>query len=566
MVKKIAIGVVVAVVFFTVIGAAGSGLPSGLPQVPFSLPGGEHTDTTTPDTSAGGEKQAQSSKGGAQATPGAAQAKSTPQAEPADPAAIITDHQAILLLNPATVMAGGTVNVSGSGFTPGATIDLVVKKDKGDKGQSLGFVQADQSGSFGGFSFTLPQDYAGRSFLLVGRQHDGKFEATAQGNAAANSPVVKFGTQVGKPGDSITYSAKGFVTGEEVKVYFNSLSGQPITTVKMDASGGLRQASIRVPFGAVGNNSFIFMGDKSQSPVTVPFLMLNLYPNAAVSAYAAKADTTLTFTGDGFGPHERVSVHLNSPSAPPLAVFEADDKGAFAGAGAFLIPFNLSGKNTFILVGEQSQAAATVSFDVLPYAPYAEPSTYGGRPGTTITFYGSGFARDEVVRVFAGATRDNPGQEVACFKTDNQGNVRGEGSYTVPGGVQKGTMSFRLVGDKSRGVATAAIQVMDAGGPVQVPTAQPYSCPYDNQGQSQTAQPQSGQAQPQSGAAPSATPAQGQPQTGQAQPQSQGQAQATPTAGNQSQQKPTPTPPAPTPTRPAGTATPSQNEGGSQTP
>ena len=508
--KRILVLAVIAVAFLAVVGAAGAGLPAGvaLPGLPeIALP-----QPVAPPDQVGGDDA--NLDGGKEAAGAGAVRKETPRPDPADPASIVTQREAIILLNPATVTAGSAVNVNGSGFEAGATVNMYLKRDKSDKGADLGFVQADQSGSFGGFSFTLPEDFAGRTFLVVAKQEGGKArEASAQGNAAANSPVVTFGTQVGKPGDTISFSAKGFVPGEELRAHFNSLSSEPVQKYKIDPGGGIRQASIAVPFGAVGNNSFIFIGEKSQSPVTVPFLMLNLYPNAAVSSYASKADTVLTFTGDGFGPGERVSVHLNNPAAPPVAVFETDKTGAFEGAGAFLIPFDLQGKNTFILRGEQSQAAATVSFDVLPYTPYAEPSTYGGRPGTTVTFYGSGFARNEVVRVFAGATRDSAGKEVACFKADDQGNVRGGGSYTVPSNVRAGTLDFRLVGDKSRGVATASIEVMDAGGPLQTQIEeQPYSCPFDGETQGQGQPPPPSQPTPQArpSATPTARPTQGQ--------------------------------------------------------
>ena len=470
MLKKLAVLVAIAVVFLTVVGAAGSGLPQGLPTVSVPFAGGAAGGQAgKAGANNGASKQAPSvpaadkSSGAPKPGDGKSPASPTPTATPApappNPAAVVTQRQAIILLNPATVMAGSTVDVAGTGFTPGATIDFYLKKAQGDQGTSLGFVQADQSGSFGGFNFTLPQDYAGRPFIVVGRQHDGQFEATAQGNATANSPVVKFGTQVGKPGDAIAFSAKGFTPGEQIKAYFNSLSGKPLATFQADPSGGLTEQTIAVPFGAVGNNSFIFVGAKSQSPVTVPFLMLNLYPSAGVSAYAAKADTVLTFSGSGFGPGERVSVHLNDPTAPPVAMVQADGSGGFAAAGSFRIPFSLTGKNTFILVGEQSQAAAAVTFEVLPYTPYVEPSTYGGRPGTTLTFYGSGFASDETVHIYVGATHDSPGTEVGTLKADAQGNVRAGGSYTIPANAQKGTLQFRLVGDKSKGVATTAIQV-----------------------------------------------------------------------------------------------------------
>lgn len=397
---------------------------------------------------------------------------------------IVTDRQAFILLNPATVRPGSSVGVTGSGFDPGSQIDFTLKRKADEKGQGIGFVQADKGGSFGGFSFTLPDTFSSGNFILVAKQHDGKHETSAIGRLTANSPVVTFGTQVGKPGDDIAFSLKGFSPREEVKVYWNSLGAQPVATLQMDEGGGLLSGSIPVPFGAVGNNSFIFVGEKSQSPVTVPFLMLNLYPVASISAYAAKADTTLTFDGSGFGPKERVRVYLNSVQSVPVGIIEADDTGSFEGAGAFLIPFDLKGKNSFILLGEQSQAPATVSFDVLPYTPYAEASTYGGRPGTTITFYGQGFARNEVVHIFVGRGQGSPGEEVTCAKTDRLGSLVAGGSYTIPHNAEPGKLSFSLVGSKSRAEATAVMEVMDPGGTVPPPAAspQPFKCPFNDTG------------------------------------------------------------------------------------
>ena len=395
---------------------------------------------------------------------------------------IVTDRQAFILLNPATVRPGSSVGVTGSGFDAGAQIDFTLKRKKDDKGQEIGFVQTDKGGNFGGFSFTVPDTFTSGNFILAARQHDGKHETWAIGHLTANSPVVTFGTQVGKPGDTIAFSMKGFAPREEVKVYWNSLGSRPVATLQMDEGGGLLSGSIPVPFGAVGNNSFIFMGDKSQSPVTMPFLMLNLYPVVSVSSYAAKADTVLTFSGNGFGPDERIRVYLNSIQSSPIGIIEADDTGTFANAGSFLIPFELKGKNSFVLIGEQSQAPATVSFDVLPYTPYAEASTYGGRPGTTITFYGQGFARQEVVHVFVGRGQGSAGEEVTCAKTDSFGSLVSGGSYTIPHDARPGKLSFVLVGSKSKAEAVATMEVMDAGGPVPAPQdgqpQQPFQCPY----------------------------------------------------------------------------------------
>ncbi|MBI2955492.1 MAG: hypothetical protein HYY30_14350 [Chloroflexi bacterium] len=416
-------------------------------------------------------------------------AKPTPNKSPTEIAEPLTPDQlaspgAIILLNPATGTRGSNIGVSGVGFDAGATVDIYLQVREGAQLESLGFAQVDKGGGFGGFSFRIPEDLTSDTFTIVAQQHDGKFKASAKGRITGSSVSVKLGTQVGKAGDTTTVSGKGFAPNENVFVYFNSLAADPIATLKADGSGGLGRMSIKVPFGPSGDNSFIFVGEDSQSPVTVQFFMLTFYPTAGISEYAAKADTLISFSGNDFGPGERVLVYLNSPSSTPIAVIQTDDQGSFTSTGGFVIPFELTGKNLLIFIGEETQSAVTTSFDVLPYTPFAEPSTYGGQPGTSLTFYGAGFARNEIVRVYIGRTRDNPGKQVACAKTDDKGALAGGSvTYTIPANAQSGKLSFGLVGDKSKGEATATIQVMPPSGPVQPDTSSgdqgAFVCSFD---------------------------------------------------------------------------------------
>ena len=76
-----------------------------------------------------------------------------------------------------------------------------------------------------------------------------------------------------------------------------------------------------------------------------------------------------------------------------------------------------------------------VRWSVLPYMPNAQASTYGGLPGTTVSFYASGFARQEVVHVYIGHAQNNTGNMVSCFLTDDRGNAVAAGSYVVPAAV-----------------------------------------------------------------------------------------------------------------------------------
>jgi hypothetical protein len=416
------------------------------------------------------------------AIPTPATALLTPAPLPAR--SIVTTHEALVLLNPSSARPGSTIGVTGSGFDAGTTVDIYLKHSPDDTGKNLGFIQADKSGSFGGFNLTLPADFASGPFIVVVQQHNSAKQAMATGTVAANSPVVTFGTQVGKSGDVIAYSLKGFAPGEKVNIYFNSLSSPRLATVVTGPAGDLRQDNLTVPFGAIGNNSFIFVGQKSQSPVTVTFLMLNLYPTLSVNTYATRADSTLAFSGKGFGPAERVFIHLNSVQSPPIAIAKADASGVFKSGALFTLPYALKGKSTFIAIGEQSDAPATVSVDVLPYTPAAETSTYGGRAGTTVTFYGTGFGRDELVHVYAGRTALSQGEEVSCFRSDTQGNFGAAGSYTISSGTQPGQLSFTLIGQSSDAPALAKMQVMAPSANEPAPPAvapKPFHCPLNGQ-------------------------------------------------------------------------------------
>jgi nucleoid-associated protein YgaU len=188
----------------------------------------------------------------------------------------------------------------------------------------------------------------------------------------------------------------------------------------------------------------------------------------------------LSFTGKDFGPDEQVTVYLNTPDGQPLEIIQASPEGSFENAGGFLVPFGLHGKQTLIFIGQQSKAPTTASFDTLQYTPSAQPSTYGGRPGTTLTFYAVGFARSEIVHAVIDRTKDSAGREVSCFRTDPQGNAASAGSYVVPGDALPGQLIFTLLGSKSEAAATAALEVIASEVPVQVPPAADFQCELDD--------------------------------------------------------------------------------------
>lgn len=384
----------------------------------------------------------------------------------------------LILLNPGVVRQGVSMGVTGTGFRPRATIDVLVKQRRSDIGQPISLAHTDKYGNFYD-NLTVPQTLSSGPFFIEAHERNSNRVALAAGVVAGGAPQLKLSDQVGQPGELITVSIHGFSPYEKINVFWNTMIGQPFMTLQADGGGGVGQATVQVPFGAKGVNTFLFVGAKSLSMVAAPFDLLSLYPTVKLSNYALRADHQLNFSGSGFGPGERVLVYLNNTMGQPMAVLQTTQNGKFTNATGFYIPFNLKGRQTLIFLGEESRASVAVSWTVLPYMPNAQASTYGGLPGTTVSFYASGFAKQEVVHVYVGHTQGNAGNMVSCFRTDDRGNAVAAGSYVIPGDAQ-GKLAFMLVGAKSGGTATATMSIMAPPAPVQVPPQPPFTCHLDN--------------------------------------------------------------------------------------
>src|SRR5205085_4216268 len=51
---------------------------------------------------------------------------------------------------------------------------------------------------------------------------------------------------------------------------------------------------------------------------------------------------------------------------------------------SFIAPYQLKGRQTLNLIGEQSRATASSGLQIMPFSPQAQPSTWGGMPGTSM--------------------------------------------------------------------------------------------------------------------------------------------------------------------------------------
>ena len=424
---------------------------------------------------AGGKGSNQGTRGQAQpATTGAP----TPTPKPTPTPTVTLGGHAVpagagasIILNPGLVAPGGKVGVVGDGFTPHAAVVVSLTLSNSRTGT---VVARGYTSKFGTLytGFTMPASLVGGSATVVARAPGGQTATAKLVTPGGVGSVTIVGKPAGKPGSIVGVSATGFGPGEKVHVYWGRVSGTPADTLTADSAGHI-MASVPVGVAPVGNTTLVLVGTKTQTTATAPYLMLAMYPSTVMHPWAAKAGHPVGFTGGGFVPGEQILIYLNSTSGMPALTTTAGSTGSFS--VGFIIPFGLHGKQTLTAVGNDSRAAATAGFDVLPYLPSAQASTYGAMPGTTVSFYATGFAANEVVLVYTGGGKGGSGTLVTAFRVNSHGAAAAAGSYIIPNA--PGALHFTLVGQKSGGVAGVKFAVTGGAQGATVPTQPPYVLP-----------------------------------------------------------------------------------------
>jgi hypothetical protein len=393
-----------------------------------------------------------------------------------DGVSILGGGQPLITLSPGLVQPGTSVAVNGSGFDKGARVDILLGTG-GTTAKQLATASVSKDGSFSS-AIPFPANAAGQNAQVVtAQQRGGGKVAKAEATVAQGVAKATLYPAAGKPGQAVSLSAQGFAPSEDVGVYWGRVSGTPNVVLHADGGGALGKVGVKVGVAPVGATSLFVVGKKSGSAASVPFQMLGLYPNITVKPYAVKATQRIGFSGTGFDPGERVLLHVNSAGGTAVAALPTDQSGGFSNAG-FVVPFQLTGAQALVFIGEKSRATATAGFSVLPFQPQARASTYGALPGTSVSFYVTSFAPGEAVHVYVGRGQGGSGELVGAFRVDGSGKASAAGSYVIPGNAGNG-VTFSLVGARSNASATATVKVDSSGGSVTVPPQPKYTLPPD---------------------------------------------------------------------------------------
>jgi hypothetical protein len=393
----------------------------------------------------------------------------------------------MITLNPGLVRLGGTVTVSGSGFDQGSMVDVYLgpaatpaapgaaKPTKSAaKPRQVGTAKAGKYGVFT-VNFPFPNTMSAPVQEVTAQARGTDKVAKAEASVAQGSGQATLSALVGKPGDVINLSVKGFSPGEQLNVFWGRINGDPNLTLKADEGGSVGKTPIKVGVTAVGTTSLVVVGKTSGAAASAPFQVLRLYPSIKLAPYAVKATQKISFSGTGFAPAERVLVRLNSAGGQPVMAVQTDAAGGFKGAG-IVMPYQLKGAQSLVFIGEQSRAAVASGFTMLPYMPQARTNAYGGLPGTVVNFYATQFAPNEAVHVYVKASKGAKGDLIGAFRVDAKGAARAVGQYTIPGDAQN-SVTFELRGMRSGSTATINFKVDASGGPVDIPSPKPYVLP-----------------------------------------------------------------------------------------
>jgi hypothetical protein len=256
------------------------------------------------------------------------------------------------------------LDFSGSGFAPGATLDIRVENAHAATELRLPPAKVDASGNLPPESVVLPAGLAPGEHWLVAKDEASSDVARAVLQVQRVPPTVQLDTYAAAPGYSFGVSGQGFVPSESVRVFLGTIKGAPIATLRAGPAGSL-VGRVRVPALAAGKYTLSFVGRASVTPVSVVFDVQAFKPWVVLTNYAPKAGATVVASGWDFAPNEPVYVYLNAATGQPETTITADPLGSFTNASVFVVPDSLSGQQTLIFVGARSQVQTSAPLDVL---------------------------------------------------------------------------------------------------------------------------------------------------------------------------------------------------------
>lgn len=326
------------------------------------------------------------------------------------------------------VQPGNSVNIKGGGFYSGETVTLT-------SGITSTTAIVTAKGTFDKVAFAVP--FGGKSTINISVTGNiSKASAILPLTLAPFSPQISPSSYYINAGSVINFVGSSFVPGEKITY---SLNKTTLGTVTADTKGGLILNGVLIPFGASSAN-FSFMGELSQTSLAFSIGVAALNPSVQLNNYYAVGGSPITISGSNFSNSESVAIVFGGTS---LGNVIATATGTFSLKTT--VPFNTSGEKAVVATGVTSKATSKTTFTQAPIYASTQLGIYAGKPGTKISFLGSGYLPGETIEVTTDRTDTNV---VNTFTASATGNFNNS-AWTIPALFTEGNLTLTIKGKNS---------------------------------------------------------------------------------------------------------------------
>jgi hypothetical protein len=350
------------------------------------------------------------------------------------------------------------VSFQGGGFRPGE--DVVVYFDSLVT-TPLGTVRADSSGIVHAQNVIVPPAAPGdHAFILVGQTSSSPVRVPF--SVLAFQPWLSVTDYTPQPEHPVGIVGHDFAPGEQVAVFLNAPSGEPVARGVANAKGLVTiDPAFAVPVGQHGKLLVVAVGSLSQTDVTISLAVRPYTPLASLTSYAGPPGSPIGVSGTGFSHGEAITIRLggnegSNPSGGVAETVKADAKGSFQLSTPLRVPDRAqAGKTPVSIVGATSQVPVSTVYAVLPITPWVVTVPAAGGAGS-ITIEGGGFEVGEPVAIAIGDTAGSP---AATLQADGRGGIHRGGPLGIPKGVS-GRVAILATGGRSGAQARAVYTIV----------------------------------------------------------------------------------------------------------
>ena len=329
-----------------------------------------------------------------------------------------------ITLSSSTGQPGATIQVSGTGFTPGQSVSLYLGSASSTL---LTFATIDTSGNLPFTNITVPDQPGGANTITAVQ---GKLIAQA---AFSIEPLISLSKTDISPGEVTTLTAKGFASNSVVQLYFDTISGQSDMYFDSNSNGDYT-SRFTLPFYFLigGQHILIAVGNNSGVPLQA---QTNITIRPYIFPMAGQPGSQESLNGLGFTANETVSIYWGYSTGQLLGSTTTGTSGDLY--FDFTVPSGLANGSypVTIVRAQHRPPIITMYLHISSLTLAINPVSI--QSGQRVLVNLTGFLANETVKLNWNA--DGGGPPLTTFTTDRKGSVNSAfiprsatpGMYTV---------------------------------------------------------------------------------------------------------------------------------------